>query len=281
MLKVALPNKGQLAEPAKQMLAEAGYRKSRNPRDLVVLDHHNDVEFFLLRPKDIATYVGAGTLDVGITGRDMLADSPAEAETLLDLRFAPSRFFLAAPVGKYENLHDFVGARIATSYPRLLLSFLERNQVQAEVVRLDGAVENAVALGVADAIADVVDTGTTLRLAGLETVGEPLMRSEALLIGRDGAPQERAVTRFVRRLQGVLTARTYVLVDYDIEMELVEEACALTPGIESPTVSPLHETGWAAVRAVVPKADVHKVMDQLADMGARGVLVTAIAACRL
>lgn len=281
MLRVALPNKGQLAEPAKQMLVEAGYRKSRDPRDLVVLDHDNDVEFFLLRPKDIATYVGSGTLDVGITGRDMLADSLADAETLLDLGFAPSRFFLAAPVGKYQSLQDFDGSRIATSYPRLLLSHLERNQVQAEVIRLDGAVENAVALGVADAIADVVDTGTTLRLAGLETVGEPLMRSEALLIRRLGAPQEQSVVRFVRRLQGVLTARTYVLVDYDIKMELVQEACSLTPGIESPTVSPLHETGWAAVRAVVPKSDVHKVMDRLADMGAKGVLVTAIAACRL
>lgn len=281
MLKVAIPNKGQLADPAKQMLVEAGYRKSRNPRDLVVVDRDNDVEFFLLRPKDIATYVGSGTLDVGITGRDMLADSPAEAETLLNLGFAPSRFFLAAPVGKYANLQDFAGSRIATSYPRLLRSHLERNQVAADVIRLDGAVENAVALGVADAIADVVDTGTTLRLAGLETVGEPLMRSEALLIRRNGAPQERSVARFVRRLQGVLTARSYVLVDYDIKMDLVTEACALTPGIESPTVSPLHETGWAAVRAVVPKSDVHKVMDRLADMGGRGVLVTAIAACRL
>lgn len=281
MLKVALPNKGQLADPAKQMLVEAGYRKSRNPRDLVVVDHENDVEFFLLRPKDIATYVGSGTLDVGITGRDMLADSLAEAETLLNLGFAPSRFFLAAPVGKYSNLQDFAGSRIATSYPQLLRSYLERNQVVADVIRLDGAVENAVALGVADAIADVVDTGTTLRLAGLETVGAPLMRSEALLIRRNGAPRERSVSRFVRRLQGVLTARTYVLVDYDIQMELVTEACALTPGIESPTVSPLHETGWAAIRAVVPKTDVHRVMDSLADMGGRGVLVTAIAACRL
>ena len=281
MLKVALPNKGQLAEPARQMLAEAGYRKSRNPRDLVVLDHENDVEFFLLRPKDIATYVGSGTLDVGITGRDMLADSPADADALLDLGFAHSRFFLAAPVGKYEDLRDFGDARIATSYPRLLLSYLERHQVRADVIQLDGAVENAVALGVADAIADVVDTGTTLRLAGLETVGEPLIRSEALLIRRTGAPHERPVARFVRRLQGVLTARAYVLVDYDIKMDLVEEASGLTPGLESPTVSPLHETGWAAVRAVVPKTEVHKVMDQLADMGARGVLVTAIAACRL
>lgn len=281
MLKVALPNKGQLGEPAKQMLVEAGYRRSRNPRDLIVQDSDNDVEFFMLRPKDIATYVGSGTLDVGITGRDMLADSGVEAQELLALGFAPSRFYLAAPVGRFQGAEDFANARIATSYPELLRSFLGRKSIPADVIRLDGAVENAVALGVADAIADVVDTGTTLRLAGLETVGDPIMNSEALLIRRHEAPQDKAVDRFVRRLQGVLTARTYVLIDYDIPSDLVEAACALTPGIESPTVSPLHEQGWTAVRVVVPKSDVHKVMDRLADMGGRGILVTAISACRL
>ena len=281
MLKVALPNKGQLGEPARQMLTEAGYRKSRNPRDLIVHDAENGVEFYLLRPKDIATYVGSGTLDVGITGRDMLADSGVEAAELLNLGFAPSRFYLAAPVGRFRNVADFADARIATSYPELLRGFLRRENVAADVVRLDGAVENAVALGVADAIADVVDTGTTLRLAGLETVGQPIMKSEALLIQRHGAPSNREVQTFTRRLQGVLTARTYVLVDYDIPTALVAEACALTPGIESPTVSPLHEKDWTAVRVVVPKGDVHKIMDRLADMGARGVLVTAISACRL
>jgi len=281
MLRIALPNKGQLSEPAKAMLAEAGYRGSRNPRDLVITDTANDVEFFLLRPKDIATYVGSGTLDLGITGRDMLADSGAEADELLSLGFAPSTFRLAAPAGVAATPADLQGCRIATSYPVLLMDYLAGIGVDAAVVALDGAVENAVRLGVADAVADVVDTGTTLRQAGLHVIGDPILNSEAVLIRRRGATPSLGADVFLRRLQGVLTARSYVLVDYDIPLDRVEEACELTPGLESPTVSPLHEEGWAAVRAVVPKAEVHRVMDRLADIGGRGILVTAISACRL
>lgn len=281
MLRIALPNKGQLSEPAKAMLAEAGYRGSRNPRDLVITDAANGVEFFLLRPKDIATYVGSGTLDLGITGRDMLADSGADADELLSLGFAPSTFRLAAPVGVASTPADLQGRRIATSYPVLLKNHLAGIGVQAAVVPLDGAVENAVRLGVADAVADVVDTGTTLRQAGLDIIGDPILTSEAVLIRRRGAKSSPAADVFLRRLQGVLTARSYVLVDYDIPLDRVEQACELTPGLESPTVSPLHEQGWAAVRAVVPKTEVHRVMDRLADIGGRGILVTAISACRL
>ncbi|MDZ7578088.1 MAG: ATP phosphoribosyltransferase [Candidatus Nanopelagicales bacterium] len=281
MLRVALPNKGQLAEPAKAVIAEAGYSVARGPRELVVTDEQNNVEFFLLRPRDIATYVGTGTLDLGITGRDMLRDSGAPVDERLALGFAPSTFRLAAPVGRVGQIGDFSGFRIATSYPRVLADFLSLEGIEASVVHLDGAVENAVALGVADAIADVVDTGSTLRAAGLETVGEPILRSEALLVGRTGATLSPDAEVFVRRLQGVLTARAYVLVDYDIPLDRVEVACELTPGLESPTVSPLREQGWAAVRAVVLKRDVHQVMDRLADLGGRGILVTKITACRL
>lgn len=281
MLRIALPNKGQLSEPAKAMLAEAGYRGSRNPRDLVITDSANDVEFFLLRPKDIATYVGSGTLDLGITGRDMLADSGAEADELLSLGFAPSTFRLAAPAGVASTPADLQGRRIATSYPVLLMDYLAGIGVDAAVVSLDGAVENAVRLGVADAVADVVDTGTTLRQAGLDIIGDPILNSEAVLIRRRGAQPSLGADVFLRRLQGVLTARSYVLVDYDIPLDRVEQACELTPGLESPTVSPLHEEGWAAVRAVVPKTEVHRIMDRLADIGGRGILVTAISACRL
>lgn len=281
MLRVALPNKGQLSEPAKEMLAEAGYLRSRNPRDLVITDAANSVEFFLLRPRDIATYVGAGTLDLGITGRDMLADSAADATEVLALGFAPSTFRLAAPPESAVSVADLEGRRVATSYPEILRAYLDALGVTTQIVRLDGAVENAVRLGVAEAVADVVDTGATLRSAGLQTLGEPILVSEALLIRRRDAPVSSEVDVFVRRLQGVLTARSYVLVDYDIPMDRVEEACRLTPGLESPTVAPLHEQGWAAVRAVVPKAEAHRIMDRLADIGGRGILVTAISACRL
>ena len=281
VLRVALPNKGQLADPARAMLSEAGYLHAATTRDLAVQDPENDVEFFFLRPKDIATYVGAGTLDVGITGRDMLLDSGARAEEILALGFAGSTFRLAAPVGTARVPADLAGRRIATSYPVLLADYLTRESIDAEVVRLDGAVENAVALGVADAIADVVATGTTLRKAGLEPLGDPILVSDALLVRRIGAPVDPAVETFTRRLSSVMVARAYVLVDYDIRAEHVDAACAITPGIESPTISPLHDRAWVAVRAMVPRREVHRIMDELYGLGARGILVTAIHACRL
>lgn len=281
MLRVAVPNKGQLADPARTMLMEAGYLRSAGVRDLLVHDPDNDVEFFFLRPKDIALYVGEGQLDLGITGRDMLLDSGAAAVEVLPLGFAPSTFRFGVPRGTIADVAGLSGARIATAYPGLLAGWLAERGIDARVVRLDGAVENAVALGVADAVADVVATGTTLRKAGLEVIGEPILVSEALLIQRADAPASPAVDTFVRRLHGVMVARSYVLVDYDIPNAVLDRACAITPGIESPTVSPLQDQRWSAVRAMVPQQDVHRVMDELYDLGARGILVTDIHACRL
>lgn len=281
MLRIALPNKGQMAEPARDMLREAGYLRSYSPRDLVVSDPDNDVEFFFLRPRDVALYVGSGILDLGITGRDMLLDSGATADEVLALGFAGSTFRLAARPGKFADVAALSGARVATSYPTLLQDLLAGLGVQASVVKLDGAVENAVRLGVADAVADVVDTGSTLRKAGLELLGDKLLTSEAILVRPAAAGPDPAADVFTRRLQGVMTARSYVLVDYDIPNELVEQACDLTPGLESPTVAALRETGWSAVRVAVPKTDVHRIMDELADLGGRGILVTTITACRL
>jgi ATP phosphoribosyltransferase len=263
------------------MLTEAGYLRSASTRELLVHDPENDVEFFFLRPRDIAIYVGEGTLDLGITGRDMLLDSAAKADEILPLGFAPSSFRLAAPIGTAKQPADLAGLTIATSYAGVLEAYLAREGIVARVIELDGAVENAVALGVADAVADVVATGATLRKAGLELVGEPILISEALVIRRSGAPQIPAVETFVRRLHGVMVARSYVLVDYDILNANLDQACAMTPGIESPTVSSLHDPLWSAVRAMVPSADVHRVMDELYDLGARGILVTDIHACRL
>ena len=281
MLRVAIPNKGTLADPARAMLREAGYYAASSSRELVVHDPDNDAEFFFLRPRDIATYVGEGTLDVGITGRDMLLDSQAPADELLQLGFGGSTFRLAAPKGTATSIADLNGKRIATSYAGLLDAWLQEQGITATVVELDGAVENAVALGVADWVADVVDTGTTLRQAGLEVIGQPVMRSEAIVVRRKGAAADAAVDTFIRRLNSVMVARAYVLVDYDIRRTLLEQACALTPGIESPTISDLANPEWAAVRAMVSRREVHKVMDDLYALGARGILVTDIHACRL
>ena len=280
-LRIAVPNKGSLSEPASLMLREAGYRQRSDDRELVLQDPDNGVEFFYLRPRDIAVYVGAGTLDLGITGRDLLLDSGADAEELLPLGFADASFRFAARPGSVTAARDLAGLRVATSYPGLVAAHLAARGVDAEVIRLDGAVETAVRLGVADVIADVVSTGTTLRQAGLEIVGEPILQSEAVLVRRcDGGPLP-GLEVFLRRLQGVLVARRYVMMDYDIPAERVEQACRITPGIESPTVAPLQREGWYAVRAMVPRDGAHRVMDDLYEVGARGILVTDIHACRL
>ena len=284
MLKIAVPNKGTLAEAAVEMLREAGYLAGRAPvRELVVADPVNDAEFFFLRPRDIAVYVADGTLDCGITGRDLLLDSGAVAEELVALGFGGSAFRLAAPPEIAAlGLAGLNGLRLATAYPGLISRCLAEVGVTARVVPLDGAVENAVRLGVADAIADVVDTGRTLKQAGLEVIGEPLLQSEAILIGRatgDQAPL--GIAKLLRRLQGVIVARSYVMMDYDVRVELIDRVTELTPGIESPTMSPLQREGWVAVRAMVPRADSHQVMDDLFELGARGILVTSISACRL
>ena len=282
VLRIAVPNKGLLAEPAAAMLAEAGYRqRGDGGRELVLADSDNNAEFFFLRPRDIAVYVGSGTLEVGITGRDLLLDSGAAAEELLPLGFGTSTFRFAARPGTAASVAGFAGMRVATSYPGLLAKYLADQGVDAQVIRLDGAVETAVQLGVADVVADVVSTGSTLRQAGLELVGEPIMTSEAVLIARAGTEQAAGVQQLLRRLQGVLVARRYVLMDYDIRVERVDDACAITPGIESPTVSPLHREGWVAVRAMVPRSDAHRVMDELWEIGARAIFVTDIHACRL
>ncbi|MCW2645519.1 MAG: phosphoribosyltransferase [Pseudonocardiales bacterium] len=281
MLRIAVPNKGSLAEPASQMLSEAGYRQRTDSRELVLIDAENDTEFFFLRPRDIAIYVGSGRLDVGITGADLLLDSGASAEPILPLGFAASTFRFAGRPGVCATVKDLEGKRIATSYPGVVAAHLGEKGVHADVIRLDGAVETAVRLDVADAIADVVSTGTTLRNAGLEIFGEPLLTSQAVLIRRQGAPATARVEQLARRLQGVIIARQYVMMDYDISDDLVEKAVAITPGIESPTVSPLHERGWSAVRSMVKRKQTNAIMDQLWDLGARGIIVTDIHACRL
>lgn len=281
MLRVAIPNKGALSEASTTMLREAGYRQRRDSRELVLVDPENNVEFFYLRPRDIAVYVGGDVLDIGITGRDLLLDSAASADEDLALDFARSTFRFAGPAGEFTSLEQLNGKRVATSYAQLLRTYLAENAVDAEVVRLDGAVESSIRLGVADAIADVVETGNTLRAAGLEVFGEPIMKSEALLIRsrHEIEPEGLAVLR--RRLQGVLVARQFVMIDYDVAEENLAATTAITPGMQGPTISPLGHGNSLAVRAMVRRADTNKVMDALYAAGARAILVSPIHAARI
>ncbi len=280
MLRIAVPNKGSLAETATEMLSEAGYTGRRDPKDLHVIDPQNEVEFFYLRPKDIATYVGSGALDVGLTGRDLLLDARMPgAREIEALGFGDSTFRFAGPPGRFTSVADHEGMRVATAYPGLVDGFLDDHGVAVDLVPLDGAVESAVRLGVADAVADVVSTGTTLRQAGLQIFGPIILESEAVLI--TGPGDVDGTETLLRRLRGVMVARRYVMVDYDLPARLVDDAVAIAPGIESPTIAPLRDPEWVAVRVMVPRAGVNQVMDALYAIGARAILVTAIHNARL
>lgn len=280
MLRVAVPNKGALSESAAAVLAEAGYRKRSDSKDLTVLDINNDVEFFFLRPKDVAIYVGAGTLDLGITGRDLARDSGAQVDEELAMGFGSSTFRYAAPAGQKWSVDDLGGKRIATSYPNLVRNDLASRGMTAEIIRLDGAVEISIQLGVADAIADVVGSGRTLRQHGLAAFGESLCDSEGVLISRAGVDPDKRATQFIKRVQGVVFGQQYVMIDYDCPRSLLEQATAITPGLESPTVAPMADPEWAAVRAMVPRRDHQNLMDELSELGARAILASDIRSCR-
>jgi len=282
MLTIALPNKGSLSDGAVRLFEDAGFHCRRYGRELALRDSENNAEFIFLRPRDIAIYVGNGTLDIGITGRDLAQDSGAPVSEMLPLKFGRSAFHYAAPVDSSLLPDDFSGLRIATSYPGLVHADLTRRRVDARVVRLDGAVEISIRLGVADVIADVVQTGRTLDQAGLKIIGEPIFKSEAVLIAQQPEAAERPDVKLVMdRLNGIVVAREYVMVEYDVESAHLDRACAITPGIESPTVAPLSKSDWVAVKAMARRRDVNPIMDNLAAIGAKGIIVTDIRTCRL
>lgn len=281
MLRIAVPNKGSLSEPAIELLAEAGYRTRRRGRELVLTDALNDVELFFLRPRDIAVYVGSGSIHAGITGRDLLLDSATRAVEHRALGFARSTFRFAAPIGRIGDLREIAGKRVGASYDHLVRSYLESKGIEAEVVHLDGAVESSVRLGVADLIADVVETGSTLRAAGLEVFGDPILESEAVLITREELRDDPALATLDRRLQGVQVARSYVIVDFNVREQDLEKTIAIAPGFDSPTISPLLDSEWRAVRVMVEVEGINLVLDRLHEAGARGIIVTELKASRL
>jgi ATP phosphoribosyltransferase len=283
MLQIALPNKGALSDGAVELADEAGYHCRRRGRELSVRDPDHNVEFVFLRPRDIATYVSKGIIDLGVTGLDLTHDSGADVEHIMDLGFGKARFCYAVPKDSDLTPDTFTSeTRIATSYDDLVRKDLDRRGVDAQVVKLDGAVEISIQLGVADAIADVVQTGRTIDEAGLETAGEPILRSQAILVAQNGDTAQREEAQlFAERVKGIIVAREYVVVEYDLPKEQLPEAREVTPGIESPTVSPLNKDGWVAVKAMAQRDDVNHIMDQLSELGARGIIITSIRTCRI
>lgn len=281
MFKIAIPNKGALSEGAVKILSDAGYRCKRYSRELVVRDAGHETEFIFLRPRDIAVYVGSGLIHAGITGRDLALDSGAPVEEKLSLKFGRSRFCYAAPKGCGLTPDSLGGKRIATSYASVVGADLKRRGIEANVVPLDGAVEISIELGVADAIADVVESGRTLVEAGLEIIGDPIMESEAVVIQRKGAEVGEGMELLLKRLEGILVAREFVLLEYVAPKAVLKEACAITPGVKSPTLSPVSEDDWMAVAAMVHSKGLNRIIDQLSGLGAKGIIAHDIRTCRL
>lgn len=282
MIKIALPNKGTLSEDSVRLMTEAGYICKRYNRELFVHDKKNEIDFVFLRPRDIAIYVSRGIIDIGITGRDLAQEAEVVLDEVLALGFGQSKFCYAVSSESNQIPDDFNGLRIATSYPHLVKKDLTKRQIQADIVKLDGAVEISVTLGVADVIADVVQSGRTLTEAGLKIVGTPILESEALLIaGPHTSLDNISITTCVERLRGIVVAREYVMIEYDASKNILEKFCAVTPGIESPTIAPLSKSGWVAVKAMVKQKNINTVMDELTELGAKGIIVTDIRTCRL
>ena len=280
MLQIALPNKGKLAQDALELLQAAGYHCSRSGRKLAAQDAANSVRFLFLRPRDIATYVSNGVLELGITGRDMLIDSGKSLTELLALGFGRARFRYAVPSN--AGITDIAGLRIATSYPTLVRRDLNERGIDAQLVPLDGAVEVSVLLGVADAVADVIQTGQTMADAGLVPIGDPILETEAVLVSRSSVDAlDGAAVRLLQRLQGIVRAREFVMIEYDCPNAILEKACQITPGIESPTLAPLSKHDWVAVKAMVKWQDANSIMDALEELGAKGILITEIRTCRI
>ena len=283
MLQIALPNKGALSDDAVDLADEAGYHCRRRGRELSVRDTDHGVEFIFLRPRDIATYVSKGIIDLGVTGLDLTYDSGADVEHVMDLGFGNARFCYAVPKSSDLTPDKFTSdTRIATSYDDLVRQDLEKRGIDADVVPLDGAVEISIQLGVADAIADVVQTGRTIDQAGLKTTGDPILRSQAILVAQNPeTAQKEKAQRFAERIKGILVAREYVVVEYDLPEDKLDAAREITPGIESPTVSPLNKEGWVAVKAMARRSRGNEIMDDLHDLGARGIIITTIRTCRI
>ena len=283
MLKIAVPNKGSLSKGAMQLITEAGYKCKRGNKELLCVDTANNIEFVFIRPKDIATYVNSGVFSFGITGRDIMADTDCDLTELLGLNFGKASMRYIIPgQDEFTSLEQFQGKRIACSYPHLVKSHLEANNIDASVVKLDGAVEISIHLGIADAAADVVETGTTIKQAGLKIVGDTILKSEAILISKsDDVTAIPEAATFLKRLQGVVTARQYVMIEFDVPVTKLDEACTICPGLESPTVTPLQDENWKSVKSMVKTADMNNIMDQLSDIGAKAIVSSAIKTLRI
>lgn len=280
-LRIGIPSKGRLADLAAELLIAAGLKFRRQERSLFARVRDMPIDVTFLRTDDIPVLCAEGAIDLGITGGDLVEESGAKLLTRLSLGLGSCRLAFCVPEeSTIQQPADLAGSRIATSFPHVTERYLARHKVQGHIVQLTGSVEVMIALGVADAIVDLVETGSTLaanRLRILDEIGQ----YETVLVQNPGTEQTQLCDRVVRRLEGVVIARSYSLLEYNVPEDKLAEAERITPGFESPTISKLEEAGWFAIRAMVKRSEVIEIMEQLDALGATAILETAITNCRL
>jgi ATP phosphoribosyltransferase len=280
-LRIGLPSKGRLADISAVLLNDAGVSFRRTERSLFARCRDMPVEIVFLRTDDIPVLTAEGAIDLGITGADLVAESTESLVHRLDLGIGSCR--LALCVGADSPITDprqLAGRRVATSFPRITRQWLAERGVEVHLVELSGSVEIMVSLGVADAIVDLVETGSTLaanRLRILDEIG----RYETVLVQNSAVRDPATADRIVRRLEGIVIARSWSLLEYNVPRARLAEAEKITPGFNSPTVSGLEHPGWCAVRSMVKRGEAHAIMERLEQIGASAIIETQIANCRL
>jgi ATP phosphoribosyltransferase len=280
-LRIGIPSKGRLAEAAAELLVEAGLRFRRQERGLFARVRDMPIDVTFLRTDDIPVLCAEGAIDMGVTGGDLIEETGAKLTSRLTLGMGTWRLAICVPEdSRLRKPSDLAGCRIATSFPNVTRTYLERHNVAAHTVELTGSVEVMIALGMADAIVDLVETGSTLAANRL-TILDELGRYDAVLVQNPATPHGQLADRVVRRLEGVVIARSYSLLEYNVPEAKLAEAEKVTPGFESPTINKLEEPGWFAVRAMVKRSEVIDIMERLESLGATAILETTITNCRL
>jgi ATP phosphoribosyltransferase len=280
-LRIGIPSKGRLSELATELLLQAGLNFRRQDRSLFARVSSIPAEITFLRTDDIPTLCSEGAIDLGITGSDLVEEAQADVAVRMKLGVGRCRLAICVPThSDIEKPSQLKGKRIATSFPNTTQRFLNQHDAPVHLVKLNGSVEVMISLGVADAIVDLVETGSTLAANQLRILTE-IGQYETVLIQSPNCRDAVTADRIVRRLEGVVIARDYSLLEYNVPRSKLAAAEAITPGFTSPTVTSLEDTAWCAVRAMVKRCDIIPIMEKLESLGALAILETSINNCRL
>jgi ATP phosphoribosyltransferase len=280
-IKFAIPTKGRLKDPAIELLKKSGYSFRTTGRNLYATCLNEDIIFIFVRADDIPVLVDSGVIDIGITGSDLIIERSASVEEILKLNFGKCRLCVAVrDTVQDKNLSYLNGKTIATSFPATTTDYFKNNNVNVKCIEMNGSVEIMIALNLADAIVDLVETGDSLRDNNLKIFSD-IGSYQAVLVSNKKLKDDPRIARIKRRIDGILVASQYSMLEYNIKTESLKKAESIAPGFESPTVSALDEKGWAAVKVMVKKSEIVQVMDRLAEIGATAILETEILNCRL